>query len=179
MNIRGLVYLPVFLTLLGALLWACGGDGDPTGGGSVSVPTLEAATDDGDRQGGSGGDVMVCELVSEDAVEAAVGESVTSSQSEDRGASVRCDYETATGTVVITVFMASSEATAQADYEAVSLGTEETVNGLGEQARWFPTYATLYVLTSVYGISVQITTSPLGVLDQARPLAEQVVAGLP
>jgi hypothetical protein len=84
------------------------------------------------------------------------------------------------GTVAVDIFIASSEDVAQENYEAVSLGLEEPVTGLGEAAKWFPDYAALHVLTGVYGITVQIATTPnLGTLEQARPLMEQVLAGLP
>lgn len=151
-----------------------GGNGDDAGGGE--------SEDDGD--GASSGDtVRACDLLTADDVEAALPGSVEGPfDDEDLGFGTSCSYEIQEPhrSIVLQVFKPGDEDLARANYESVSLGEEEAVGGLGDEARWFPEFGSLRVLRGTYDIDLQVASSQtITELDDVRQMMETVLDRLP
>ena len=177
---------------LSLLMVACGGDDDDTSAGEdAATATLDDgngddAGDDGpeDGRGDPGGDaVRACDLLTANDIEAALPGSVEGPlDDEDLGFGTTCSYEIQEPhrSIILEVFKPADEDLARANYESVALGEEESVDGLGDEARWFPEFGSLRVLRGAYDIDLQVASSQTTTeLDDVRPMMETVLDRLP
>ncbi|MBI5284530.1 MAG: DUF3558 family protein [Chloroflexi bacterium] len=170
-----------------ALLAACGGDGDGSGGEKTQPAATKAASTAASQPtaAASSSTLDACTLVTKAQIESAVGATVLDPKPEQVANLSSCSFDDPTSpifsVVTVSVLTGARDGDAREIFDlAKKNGNDpQAVAGLGEDAFWDDVLSDLNIVQGKYEITIDVPGDSADPLSVAKEIAGKVLAKLP